>query len=133
MPNKGLHRKKSPKAGSKASLRNRAGGRNGGGAPPGPARRSDEGHAFLPDPYDGASAPARAGDPLAETLAQEFVLSATSAEGMTEDDRDEVLTEELGGPFTETTAQEEFASEPDASNPADASREPFPTATRPPS
>jgi len=33
------------------------------------ARRSDEGTAFLPDPYDGAGAKARASDDLAETLA----------------------------------------------------------------
>ncbi len=93
--------------------------------------RSDEGRAFLPDPYDGAGAPARTGQNLAETLAEEYVSSATAAEEITEDQRDEVQTEELGGPFTETSAQEEFATEPDASNPIDAEREPFPTVTRP--
>jgi hypothetical protein len=94
------------------------------------AHRSDEGTAFLPDPYDGAGAPARAGDALAETLAEEYVSAATTAEEMTGDQRDAVQTEEVGGPFTETSAQEEFATEPDASNPLDAEREPFPTATR---
>ena len=92
--------------------------------------RSDDGRAFLPDPYDGAGAPARAADPFAETLAEEFVTSATNAEEMTEDDRDEMTTEEVGGPFTETTGAEEFAGGTDASNPADAEREPFPTVTR---
>ncbi|HEX9296730.1 MAG TPA: hypothetical protein VF881_12885 [Polyangiaceae bacterium] len=96
------------------------------------AGRSDEGRAFLPDPYDGAGAPARTGQNLAETLAEEFVSSATNAGEITEDQRDEVQTEELGGPFTQTSAQEEFATEPDASNPLDAEREPFPTATRHP-
>jgi hypothetical protein len=93
-------------------------------------RRSDEGTAFLPDPYDGAGAPARTGDDLAESLAEEFVVSATTAEEMTEDDRNAISTEELGGPFTQTTAAEEFATEPDDSNPIDGEKEPFPTATR---
>ena len=93
--------------------------------------RSDPGRAFLPDPYDGAGAPARSGDPLAETLAEEFVTSATNAEEMTEDDRDELQMEEVGGPFTETSAEEEFATEPDESNPKGAKREAFPTTGRP--
>jgi hypothetical protein len=93
-------------------------------------RRSDDGKAFLPDPYDGGGAPARAGDPLAESLAEEFVVAATTAEEATEDDRDQLRTEEVGGPFTETTAAEEFATDPDESNPIDADKEPFPTATR---
>ena len=92
--------------------------------------RSDEGRAFLPDPYDGTGAPARAGDELAESLAEEFVSSATNAEEMTEDDRDRLTPEEVGGPFTETSGSEEFASGSDASNPPDAEREAFPTATR---
>jgi hypothetical protein len=99
--------------------------------PPHAVRRSDAGRAFLPDPYDGAGAPARTGVSLAETLAEEFMVSATSAEEMTEDDRDQMQTEEVGGPFTETTAEEEFATEPDESNPKGAKREAFPTTTRP--
>jgi hypothetical protein len=94
--------------------------------------RPDEGRAFLPDPYDGTGAPARASDPLAETLAEEFVASATNAEEMTEDDRDQLTPEEVGGPFTETSAAEEFAGGFDPSNPPDAEREAFPTATRQP-
>jgi hypothetical protein len=96
-------------------------------------RRSDDGRAFLPDPYDGGRAPARASDPFAETLAEDFVVSATSAEEATEDDRNSIDSEEMGGPFTETSAAEEFASGTDESNPIDAEREAFPTATRQPS
>jgi hypothetical protein len=96
-----------------------------------PGGRSDPGRAFLPDPYDGAGSPARSVDPLAETLAEEFVTSATNGEEMTEDDRDQLQMEEVGGPFTETSAEEEFATEPDESNPKGAKREAFPTATRP--
>jgi hypothetical protein len=94
------------------------------------AHRSDEGTAFLPDPYDGAGAPARTGDVFAETLAEEYVASATNAEETMEEDLNQVQPEELGGPFTETRAEEEFGSAPDPSNPVDAEREPFPTATR---
>ena len=95
--------------------------------------RSDPGRAFLPDPYDGAGAPARTADSFAENLAEEFVASATNAEEMTEDDRDVMQPEEVGGPFTQTSAVEEFATEPDESNPSDGDQEPFPTATRQPS
>ncbi len=94
------------------------------------AHRSDDGTAFLPDPYDGAGKPARTDDSFAETLAEEYVSSATTGEETVEDDFNQVQTEEVGGPFTETTAAEEFATAPDASNPLDAEREPFPTATR---
>jgi hypothetical protein len=94
--------------------------------------RSDDGTAFLPDPYDGHGAPARAGEELAESLAEGFLTAATTAEDQAEDDRDAVNEEEIGGPFTETTAGEEFANGTDDSNPADAGREPFPTATRTP-
>jgi hypothetical protein len=93
--------------------------------------RSDEGRAFLPDPYDGSRAKARAADQLAETLAEEFVTSATGAE-LDGQGHDGLLTEELGGPFTESTGAVEFAKDTDASNPPDAEVEPFPTANRVP-
>ena len=96
-------------------------------------RRSDEGSAFLPDPYDGGRAPARSAETLAETLAEGFISSATNAEETMEEDRDQIVTEEIGGPFTETSGSEEFAAEPDESNPVDGEREAFPTATRHPS
>ena len=40
---------------------------------------------------------------------------------------DEMSSEERGGPFVETSAFTEFAFNPDGSNPADGTREPFPT------
>jgi len=76
-------------------------------------RRSDQGTAFLPDPYDAGGAPALTRDGQAESMAEEFVLSATAAQEMTEDDRDDrndVSPGELGGPFTETAAAEELAT-----------------------
>jgi hypothetical protein len=40
--------------------------------------------------------------------------------------RDEVVTEEVGGPFVTTTRGQEVAEEPDESNPVGSTREPFP-------
>jgi hypothetical protein len=92
-------------------------GSNGAGA----ARRhqrSDDGNAFIPDPGDG---PAHTRDDLAESLAEEYLLGATSGgEPVAEEQNDEVVPEELGGPFVETSAREEFADGTDESNPADA-------------
>lgn len=92
-------------------------------------KRRDDGNAFLPDFGAG---PAHVDDDLAETLAEEFLVSATSAEEAGEEVRDEVVPEELGGPFLEVPASEEFDRAPDASNPLDADREPFPRAVRAP-
>lgn len=92
-------------------------------------KRSDDANAFIPDPAEG---PAHVDDDLAENLAEEFIVAATSAEEPSEDVRDEVLTEELGGPFLEVPAVEEFDRETDASNPPGADREPFPRAVRAP-
>jgi hypothetical protein len=85
--------------------------------------RSDDGNAFIPDPEGG---PAHTSDDLAESLAEEFLQSATSGEDAAEDMADQVVAEELGGPFVETSAQEEFARGTDESNPPDAEREPLP-------
>jgi hypothetical protein len=94
-----------------------------------PHRRPDDGEAFIHDPHGG---PAHAPDPLAEELAEEFLESATSANEVTEEIRDSVLTEELGGPFIEARASSEFADGVDGANPIDAEREPFPTVMRAP-
>lgn len=69
-------------------------------------------------------------DDLAVELEQNFLASATSGEEAMEDIRDQHVAEEDGGPFVESTAEEEFAEDTDASNPADATREPFPMAGR---
>ena len=102
--------------------------RNANGTSPRPApavglhRRSDDGNAFMPDPEDG---PARIGDDLAENLAEDYVLAATQGPEV-EEDLDQIVPEEFGGPFVETTAAEEFAHDTDEANPEDASREPLP-------
>ena len=89
--------------------------------------RSDDGEAFLHDPMGG---PARTRDDLAETLAEEFLQSATSAEEAGEEVRDELVDEELGGPFLLDRASMEFANDIDASNPPETEPAPFPTAMR---
>ena len=87
-------------------------------------QRSDDGNAFIPDPEDG---PARTRDDLAENLAEEYLQGATSGgEPMAEEQNDMVTPEELGGPFVETSAREEFADGIDESNPIDAEPAPLP-------
>ena len=88
--------------------------------------RSDDGDAFIRDPSEGGP-PLAAGD-IAERLAEEFVQSATSGEEAAEDARDEWQTEEIGGPFIETRASEEFADDVDQANPEGTEPAAFPTA-----
>ncbi len=92
-----------------------------------PPSRADDGEAFVHDPHGG---PARAPEQLAETLAEEFLQAATSAQEVSEDVRDEIVPEELGGPFLQHTADEEFADGVDEANPKEAERAAFPTALR---
>jgi hypothetical protein len=87
------------------------------------AGRSDDAHAFIPDPSEGGKPPS---DDLAELLGEDFLQAATSGNEVLEDDLDSALPEEIGGPFVTTTAREELAHDVDESNPRDAKREPFP-------
>lgn len=68
----------------------------------------------------------RSSDATAEQFGEETVSAMTSGESSNEEDRDEHVEEEDGGPFVETSAEEEFAAGTDESNIADATREPFP-------
>jgi hypothetical protein len=92
--------------------------------------RSDSGDAFFPDPGEGR---AHTKDALAEELAEEFLSSATSGEPSLQENRDNEVTDEAGGPFITTTARQEFAKGIDASNPPGAKKEAFPTANAQPS
>jgi hypothetical protein len=65
-------------------------------------------------------------DPLAERLGESFVAAATSGEDASDEALAEVDIEESGGPFVETEGKIELAPGTDASNPSDATREPFP-------
>jgi hypothetical protein len=85
--------------------------------------RSDDGNAFIPDPEGG---PARTSDDLAENLAEGFIQGATQNDEADDAALDGLVPEEIGGPFVESTGAAEFAEGTDASNPADAAREPLP-------
>jgi hypothetical protein len=63
---------------------------------------------------------------MAEQLGEEAVSAMTSGESTAEDDWDEHAEEEDGGPFVETSGEEEFATGTDESNTPEATREPFP-------
>jgi hypothetical protein len=65
--------------------------------------RPDDANAFFDDPFvrNARRAGVHTRDALAEALAEQFLATATSGEGVAEDVRDEVTTEELGGPFLE--------------------------------
>ncbi len=60
--------------------------------------RRDGGDAFVPDV---ARTHERLVDDEAESYAEEFIAEATSAEHVGADARDEMIAEELGGPFLE--------------------------------
>ncbi|MCA9592286.1 MAG: hypothetical protein KC776_03220 [Myxococcales bacterium] len=72
--------------------------------------RKDGGHAFIRDPEGGA---AHSRDALAEGLAETFLESATSGEEQAEEVMNELVSEELGGPFLE----EAIPLEPETSRP----------------
>lgn len=69
-----------------------------------PSERPDSGDAFVPDV---ARSHERLIDDAAEAFAEEFIATATSAEFVAEDARDEMLAEELGGPFLEVGADDD--------------------------
>jgi len=97
-----------------------------GESPADHVRRADDADAFIRDP--GAGGRAVAPDDLAETLAEEFLHSATSGEDTTDEVMDQVVAEEIGGPFVETSGADEFAGGTDESNPEDATPEALPRA-----
>ena len=81
--------------------------------------KPDDERAFLSRP--------RSADALAEQMGETVVHTATSGEYDVEDVIDQKVPEEDGGPFVETSGDEEFAEGTDESNIKEATREPFPT------
>jgi hypothetical protein len=69
----------------------------------------------------------RSTDDLAETFGEQFVEGATTGEGPAEEELNQDVPEERGGPFVRSNAGTEFAEGVDRSNPKGAKREPFPT------
>jgi hypothetical protein len=69
-------------------------------------------------------------DSLAEELGEGAVASAVSGDQEDENIRDEDVPEEEGGPFVNTSAEQQFAGGIDGSNPEDAEPAAFPTTSR---
>lgn len=72
----------------------------------------------------------RTGDELGDELGEAFVRSATSGEEAGPERKDQVTTEEDGGPFVISSAATEYAGGTDASNIAGATREPLPKSSK---
>jgi hypothetical protein len=89
-------------------------------------RAQSHAHDSVKPSADPAFLTGASSEPLAEQLGANFIRSALTGEETTEDARDGTTTEELGGPFLETSAATEIAFGVDKSNPMDATREPFP-------
>ncbi len=79
------------------------------------------------DPRGFLDAPRSPKDDFAEVRGEDVVEKATTGEDAAEESLDQVVPEERGGPFVETTGAKEFAQGTDSSNPKGAFREPFPT------
>lgn len=63
--------------------------------------RRDGGDAFLPDPASGTFITVSE----AESVAEEFIASVTSADCVLEEARNELSMDEIGGPFVEDDGQ----------------------------
>jgi hypothetical protein len=79
-------------------------------------------HAFLKGP--------KSNEALAEERGEAFVEAITSGEESEGDRHERVTQEENGGPFVETSGNEEFAVGTDESNIASATREPLPRTSK---
>jgi hypothetical protein len=84
--------------------------------------RPEAGHAFLKR--------ASSSESLAEEMGEAFIEAATSGEESEAHRHERVTLEENGGPFVETSANEEFAVGTDESNIASATREPLPRTSK---
>jgi hypothetical protein len=69
-------------------------------------------------------------DSLAEDLGEAFIEAATSGEDNEGDRHERVTLEENGGPFVETSGNEEYAVGTDESNIPSATREPLPRTSK---
>jgi hypothetical protein len=90
--------------------------------------RSDTANAFIPVPEQHGGP---VDDDLAEYLGENFLTSATGGDDSGDALQDEVVVEELGGPFVETDADSEFGASRTASATDETVEvEAFPTAVR---
>lgn len=82
-------------------------------------RHHDDDRAFLVDAR-------HVKDDLAERLGEEAVSAMTRGGSSSSESFDRVYSSEVGGPFVQTSAADEFADDFDETNPPDAEREPLP-------
>jgi hypothetical protein len=82
----------------------------------------EAGRAFLKGPSSNEA--------LAEEMGEAFIEAATSGEESEQKHHERITLEENGGPFVETTGNEEFAVGTDESNIATATREPLPRTSK---
>lgn len=92
-------------------------------------RRSDDADAFIRESEQGTGSR----EDLSELLGEEYVRAVTSGDDVGENERDAVTPEELGGPFIESDAGEEFGRTvsglpDDAEEERSAEPSPFPAA-----
>ncbi len=73
---------------------------------------------------------AHSSEELAEELGESFVATVTSGEEQGLERHDRITPDESGGPFVPSTAAQEFAEGTDASNIAEATREPLPRTSK---
>ena len=73
---------------------------------------------------------ANSNEELAEELGEAFIEAATSGEESEPGRRERITLEENGGPFVETSGNEEFAVGTDESNIDTATREPLPRTSK---
>lgn len=96
-----------------------------------PRGRTDDGNAFLRDPYGDDEAEAALDDVAAEDMACDFLSMATNGGAdVSMESQDAVTEEEEGGPFLEESERLEFADDVDGANPPGAERAAFPTPMR---
>lgn len=84
--------------------------------------RPDADRAFLRGPSSN--------EEISEELGEAFVEAATSGEESEPDRHERITLEENGGPFVETSGNEEYAVGTDESNIASATREPLPRTSK---
>jgi len=84
--------------------------------------RPEAGRAFLKGPNSNEA--------LAEELGEAFIEAATSGEESEPQRHERITLEENGGPFVETSGNEEFAVGTDESNIPSATREPLPRTSK---
>ncbi len=90
-------------------------------------QRHDGADAFIPDPEGG---PILNDGGMEAELVEDYLRAATSGQDEAEEVRDQIVTEEYGGPFVPSTFGTEMAEGFDESNPPETEAAPVPSPMR---